>query len=376
MYYFVYVIHSTNVEGSKKVSQSKKIIVNTAILETLSRKYRNLGLVIITIILFILTKLSGPVADNLYLAGLFQVLRVIYDHTIGILPFPFIYVLLPLVVFQVFRQFFSKDTIKLKVLKVLEVFLWLICGFYLLWALNYHATPVEDKADLSIANLSNERLVEVIDQVRSELNSLSANVGNRTERDFTSTEKTLRPLLENVLEEFNYPTWGRVRVRKLFSGSILRNRTTGIYIPHVLEGHVDGGLYPVQWPFTIAHEMSHGYGITHESDCNFFAYLACRQSDDPYIQYSASLAYWRYLASHLRSVDRDLYEEKRAELNESVKNDLVEIRAYIDRYPDLMPKYRNKIYDQYLKSHGVSAGIKSYDRMILLIEAWNKKQLE
>ena len=374
MYYFVYVIHSTNAEVSKKVSQSLKIIINTDILNILSRKYWNIGLMTITIILFCLTKISGPIADSLYLAGVFQLLRIIYDHSIGFLPFPFIYLLLPLVVFQVFRQFFSQELFKVKVLKILEVFLWLICCFYLLWALNYHATPVEYKADLQMANLSNERLVETFDLVSLELNSLSANVGERNVDAFGSIENTIRPLLEDVLSDFGYPTWGRVRVRKLFAGAILRNRTSGIYIPHVFEGHVDGGLYSIQWPFTIAHEMSHGYGITHESDCNFFAYLACRKSDDPYIRYSATLAYWRYLASHLRSIDQDLYESKRETMDEAVINDLVQIRAHIDRYPDLMPKYRNKIYDQYLKTHGVSAGIKSYDRMILLIEAWNNKK--
>ena len=360
----------------KRFRRVQKFIVNTRILKLPTRKYWNIGLVISTILLFIVTKISGPLADNFYLGGVFQLFRIIYDHTLGYLPFPFIYVLLPLVIFQVFRQFFSGEKLSVKLLKVLEVFLWILCCFYLLWAINYHATPVENKANLKMHNLSNDRLIELFDQVSLELNSLSANVGERTGQDFYATEKTLRPLLEKVLDDFGYPTYGRVRVRKLFAGSILRNRTSGIYIPHVLEGHVDGGLYPVQWPFTIAHEMSHGYGITHESDCNFFAYLACKNSNDPYIQYSATLAFWRYLASHLRSIDKELYEVKRELLNEAVINDLNQIRAYIDRYPDLMPKYRSLIYDQYLKSHGVSSGIKSYDRMILLIEAWNKKQLQ
>jgi len=341
-----------------------------------SRKFCNIALVVATIGLFLLTKVSGPLADSLYLGGLFQLLRVIYDHSIGLIPIPFIYILLPLTIFQVFRQFFSRDTWRVKLLKILEVFLWLLCAFYLLWALNYHATPVEKKAHLDIQNLSDDRLYEVFTAVNYDLDSLSANVGERIQPNFKSLEKSIRPLLEEVLEEFGYPTYGRVRVRKLFSGSILRNRTSGIYIPHVLEGHVDGGLYPVQWPFTIAHEMAHGYGITHESDCNFFAYLVCMKSDDVRIQYSGTLAYWRYLASHYKSVDEESYQRIRARLDEAIINDLEKIREHVVRFPDLMPKYRNKIYDQYLKSHGVSSGIKSYDRMILLIEAWNKKQLK
>jgi len=339
-----------------------------------TRKYWNIGLITVTLLLFSVTKFSSPLADSLYLGTIFQGLRIIYDYTIGLLPIPFIYLILPFTIFQVFRQFFIRDSWLQKLLGILEILLWLLCAFYLLWAINYHATPVEEKLDMLIQDLEDKELLQRFDEVTFELNRLSANIGERTEKDFYQIEKTVRPLLKDVLDESGYPTLGRVRVRKLFSGSILRNRTSGIYIPHALEGHVDGGLYHVQWPFTIAHEMSHGYGITHESDCNFFAYLTCLKSKDEYIRYSGTLAYWRYLASHLRSLDKELYRKKREQIDEAVKIDLDKIREHIVRYPDLMPKYRSKIYDQYLKSHGVKAGIKSYDRMILLIEAWNKKK--
>ena len=262
---------------------------------------------------------------------------------------------------------------KIKLVNIGEILLYLFCAFYLTWAINYNTSPVEKKSNLKIINPSDDELKQRFAEVSSRLNRLSANIGERPELDFKTLEKTIRPELESVLEEFSYPTLGRVRVRKIFSGSILRIRTSGIYIPHAFEGHVDGGLYRMQWPFTIAHEMAHGYGITHESDCNFFAYLVCQQIDDPIFQFSANLAYWRYLAYQVQSLDKVYYEEIRDGLDALVINDLKEIRAHIDRYPDLMPKYRNIIYDNYLKSHGVAAGIKSYDRMILLIEAWNKK---
>jgi hypothetical protein len=35
---------------------------------------------------------------------------------------------------------------------------------------------------------------------------------------------------------------------------------------------------------------------------------------------------------------------------------------------------RDVIYDKYLKSHGVKAGIKSYDQMIELIAAYRQKE--
>lgn len=343
-------------------------------MELVARKKRNLGLIILTFSLYMLTKIFGQIADVIYLNGIFQAIRLLYDYTIGLLPVPFIYIILPIVLFLVFRQLFKKLNWKAKLINIAEIVLYVFCAFYLTWALNYNATPVEKKIDLLVENPSDEELIKRFEEISIKLSSLSVNIGERPQINFQALEKTIRPVLESVLSEFDYPTLGRVRVRKIIPGSILRIRTSGIYIPHAFEGHVDGGLYRMQWPFTIAHEMSHGYGITHESDCNFFAYLVCSQIEDPIFQYSANLAYWRYLAYQARSIDKEKYQTIRNSLSVEVENDLTEIRKHIDRYPDMMPKYRNIIYDKYLKSHGVSSGIKSYDRMILLLEAWNKRQ--
>ena len=37
-----------------------------------------------------------------------------------------------------------------------------------------------------------------------------------------------------------------------------------------------------------------------------------------------------------------------------------------------MPQARDKIYDKYLKSHGLAAGIASYDQIVDLVAAFNK----
>ena len=63
----------------------------------------------------------------------------------------------------------------------------------------------------------------------------------------------------------------------------------------------------LQIPFTLAHEMAHGYGITDEGDCNTLAYLVCLHSKNKAIQYSGLLAYLRYLwnDSRMDSVDKN-----------------------------------------------------------------------
>lgn len=186
---------------------------------------------------------------------------------------------------------------------------------------------------------------------------------------FDKMESSIRVLQEPMHASWGIRTWGRVRVRKMFPGFLLHFRTTGIYIPHALEGHIDGGTYYKQHPYTLAHEMAHGYGFTDESVCNYIAYLTCIKSDHTMIRYSAHLAYWRYLALYFRYFFPEEWEYIYAELPDSVQDDLNLIRQHILRFEEWMPRYRDKIYDRYLKSHGVKAGIQSYNQMIELIAA-------
>jgi hypothetical protein len=119
--------------------------------------------------------------------------------------------------------------------------------------------------------------------------------------------------------------------------------------------------------------MAHGYGFTDESECNFLAYLSCLAVDDLTINYSAELAYWRYLASYFKRLYPEEWLIAYENLNPELKNDLLKIREHVVRYKDWMPKYRDLIYDNYLKTHGVKSGIRSYDEMIILIKAYTER---
>ena len=192
-----------------------------------------------------------------------------------------------------------------------------------------------------------------------------------TAYNFKIIQDEIRVEQEALLRSWQFPTAGYVKVRKLIPGMLLHFRTSGIYIPHAFQGHIDEGLFYKQHPFTIAHEMAHGYGLTDESVCNFVAYLTCQSSDTPLIRYSGELAYWRYLAKYYRYYYPEDYKRIHNELDPEIYSDLEQINAHISKYKDLMPVMRDLLYDNYLKTHGVKAGIRSYDLMIQLIASYN-----
>jgi hypothetical protein len=187
-------------------------------------------------------------------------------------------------------------------------------------------------------------------------------------------ENEVRAEVEQLLEKLNYPTAGTVRGRQLWpKGILLRFSTAGVYFPWTGESNIDAGLHPIQVPFTMAHEFAHGYGFTDEGTCNFLAYLACIQSENPMFQYSGQLSYWRYLASSYRRNDREGYAGYFKNLPRGMVEDLYSIDANSDKYPDLLPSWRDAVYDTYLKTQGIHEGVINYNRIVMLVKSLRSK---
>jgi hypothetical protein len=257
---------------------------------------------------------------------------------------------------------------------------WLLFLFFWLWGFNYYRIPVEQALGLLPVPLDGAALKSVFEEESRALAEERRHLRGSKGRAFEESdlprglEDTLREELTSVLRRAGYPTAGRVRVRLLQpSGMLLRFSTAGVYLPFSAEGHVDKGLHPVQWPFTLAHEMAHGYGFGNEGVCNFWAALACLQSKDPGIRYAGRLAYWRYIAVEYRRYDPEGFRRAREALPREVTMDLKAIQKAMDRYPDLVPRLQYRLYDSYLKSQGVKEGMKSYSQVLLLVRSWEQK---
>ena len=60
-------------------------------------------------------------------------------------------------------------------------------------------------------------------------------------------------------------------------------------------------------PFNIAHETAHGLGIGPEAECNFAAWLACKDSEDVRFRYSGWLLAYIYASNALYSADYEAW---------------------------------------------------------------------
>jgi hypothetical protein len=157
-------------------------------------------------------------------------------------------------------------------------------------------------------------------------------------------------------------------------GMLLSISTAGFYLPFAGEGYIDPGLHTLQWSFTIAHEMAHVQGLTDEGSCNFIGLLTCLHSQDAVIRYSGLLSYWGYLYRQMIQLDPNNAKLVRNDLTPAVRADLRAIRRKINEYPDIFPRFRNLVYDSYLKTHGIPDGLRSYDGMVDLMIRWKQSK--
>lgn len=323
--------------------------------------------------------LPGPLVEKWYYQGLFGIIRRLYDFLLGWLPVPMIYIVALIVVIRIVKWFNDwKRGFLFQATRALGGIAMIISFFYFFWAFNYRQISLQDRLGLTLDEVTSADVEAEFIRATESLREEAARLPDPYTSDdhianLEITDDDLRPDVEHALKQVGVPNKGNVRVRQLWpKGFLLRWSTAGIYIPHAFEGHIDAGLMSVQKPFTIAHEMAHGYGVTDEGACNFIAWLACSQSRDQWIRFGGALTYWRYVAAEMPD------ESVRAVINTLdpvVVRSLTIIRENDKKYPDILPRVRDAIYSTYLKQHGVKGGLRSYNYVVKTVIQYRRSQL-
>ncbi len=315
--------------------------------------------------------LPAQVWEYMYYKGLFPLFRVIYDYTFGWSPVPMVYVIVLIVLIRTIQWIRQMDKgLGFQLSRAIGGVGALITLFYLLWGFNYGQENFHRRLGMENMNMTAEemnsefdRATKILQKEASELPALLTTAEALESKPISDND--LRADLKAALTRMNLPHTGRVRIRQLWpNGFLMRWSTAGIYIPQTGEGHIDRGLLAVQKPYTIAHEMAHGYGVTDEGACNFIAWLACSQSADPWIRFGGALSYWRSAASNMP--DTAVIAALKA-LPPVVPLAIDLVRKNNAKYPDLLPAVRNAIYSSYLKRHGIKSGLRSYNEVVVMV---------
>jgi Protein of unknown function (DUF3810) len=339
--------------------------------------------------------------ETLYSRGLYLFIRKFWDISFAYSPIPLFHLFWIGIIFFLYRliRIWTQKNVptvqkwkdfRHKLLSAVGI---LVIGFYFLWGFNYSRPLFTKQIGLKIQKIDSLQLRKELEIAAAEMVDLKQKISNDTvDSNLINTkykflndsnsidyktrctfpndlEKQIRQDVTNLLNEYQFPAGGKLRGRSLKPNGILRRfGATGVYWPWAGECNMDNSLHPLDKPFTLAHELSHGYGWADEGTCNFLAYLSCRKSTSLYVQYAGYINYYRYIAGNYKRQNPIQYDAFRKTLPEWVRQDLDAMNANSKLYSEWFDT--SFIYEKYLKSQGVKEGLSSYSRIVLMVHAW------
>lgn len=315
-------------------------------------------------------------ADAVYREFIFQIFRVIWDYTIGLLPFPIIYLLLIALPFMLYfygRKFERKKITLL--LFPLNLFGWIIALFLWMWGYNYCTTPLVAKSSHQYSAISLQDIYDFGVEIGSELKVHAASA-SISPNESTITSDQITQAVEAFLQKKNRRTWGNAIAQTLHDGGFLRRMgISGIYIPFVGQGHSSRTHHASINLFVLAHETSHAYGISGEGEADFVGYKSLSEFEGngkEEMQFAAKLELLRSIRGQLHISNDSMRIALDSTLDESIKVQLRWIKEDQLKYPEFFPGMQHAMNDNYLKMMGVADGVQNYDRFVEMV--WNDRR--
>lgn len=334
------------------------------------KQYKGISIGVISLLIATLFSASPSIADAVYRNGIFQVVRIVTDYTVTLLPFPLIGVLLLLLPFILFFYFKKNYSNKWHIIILpLNVLGWSVSLFLLTWGYNY---TCKDSLPTSYSqHMTTTDLYKFGHEV------VAATTATRAQCDDVNTmvdDVHIRAAMESFIKQRGFNDIGHVKCKEIKLGGLMRRLgVAGIYFPFTGESYCDGTFPPLVKMFIKAHEMSHGYGVTNEGEADYFAYKALRfNTKEPLLQYAAELELLRSIRSQLYFTNDSLRLELDKMLNPEVLEDLRVIRENALQYKEFFPGAQTAMNDKYLKIMGIEQGVNSYDRFIEHV--WQERQ--
>ena len=239
----------------------------------------------------------------------------------------------------------------------------------------YSRTPFSSYSGLTLREYSAEELRELAVYMIEEANKCAEAVPLDSEghpikpKDFSElTVKAMSGLAKDypVLDTY-YP-----RPKAVLASPIMSNfNLAGIYFPVTVEANYNQAMPISSQGFTACHELSHLSGFIREDEANFIAFVACRESGDPYLRYSGYLGALTYTMNAYYSVaEREDYGELYLSICDTIREEFAYRGSYWAQFEKKATfQAATAVNDAYLKANNQTDGTRSYGRVVDLLLA-------
>lgn len=270
----------------------------------------------------------------------------------------------------------KKLKLSIFILILLQALTIIYSFFYLTWGFNYFRPKIEIRAGWTKPLPEDSLFRQVLDSIIVKTNRSYSII-------FPAEFKTIDSLVEKSYREnanvlrINYPNGSRTPKTMILSSLFAKSGVSGYFGPFFNEINLNSYLLPIEYPFVLAHEKAHQFGITDESEANFAAFVICTTSPDSRLEYSGYMQTLLYFLSDAYQL-KD-YKEYVGQIDSLVIKDIRNQRRHWKELENkTLDKVQTAANNAYLKSNRIHEGVKNYNKVVSLVITWyyNKTELQ
>ena len=324
--------------------------------------------------------------EKYYSNGLYRYISKILNILFGWIPFSVGDILYALLVLVILKNIFTvvknkKLPLKNTLFKIGGFISILFFLFHLNWGLNYFRQPVYKTLNFENEKYTTNELVDFTEKLIVKINQVQFSI---TKNDTIIVNNGLsKPEIQeisyDVYKQFQekYPQFPHENLKvkhSLFSLPLTYMGFAGYLNPITNEAQVNSLIPKNTYPMIVCHELAHQVGIASESEANFMGYLATTNSDDIYFNYSGYLMAVRFCLFEIYQMDREKFEALKIKLNQGILKDIRQSEAFWESYQNWTEKYFKTFYDNFLKANKQIDGMKSYNKVVVLLINYHKNK--
>lgn len=263
---------------------------------------------------------------------------------------------------------------------MLSVLFSLYSLFVLTLAPGYQSSTLDQKMHLDRQAVTADELLETAailrDKANAELEAVLFRHGTFSVMPYSLDEmnEKLNDAYEKTAKKYDFLQNFRSNIKfVMLSEPMSYTHITGVYSFYTGEANLNINFPDYSLPYTAAHELAHQRGIAREDEANFVAFLACKESDDPYIRYSGYVNLLEYVMNALYRADAGKHSALYHSLDYRVKYEFAAQSNFFEQYRDsVAADISSSVNNAYLQSQGQTAGTGSYGLVVDLAVAYYK----
>lgn len=296
-----------------------------------------------------------------------QTIFSITNFSIGDIIYSFIFFFLLIIIYKIFRKK-SRHAYLVKLLKTINILYFI---YQIFWGLLYFQSPIIEK--LPTKKISEETLSKLTLKYIHKTN-ISRNYVLQDKNGvfcIKNIEETKHKILENqkkIPRKFSEKQYTLIDNFKptLLGKYFSYTGILGYYNPFTSEAQYNPQLPATYIPFTLAHESAHQLGFAREQEANFIAYLICKNSKNPDLEYSANLYVLKSLLNAQLEKNPEFVGQAKLFLSDAVKRDLENNKMFYENHQGWINNLFHTTNDLFLKSNRQEGSI-TYSYFIELL---------